>query len=94
MIPNVCPAGMADNDNHLSNYTEKPSATPQHIVSGVYWNDEQSNYVNNSASLPPKRLPDNFAEEYDRPRSKQEVITPITSRDITTGVNNDFIAVE
>ena len=80
MSPNVfCPAGTADYNNNLSKYTEKPSATPQHIVSGVYWNDEQSNYVNDSASPPPKRLPDNFTGEYDRPRSKQEVVTPITS---------------
>ena len=94
ITPNVfCPAGTADYSNNLSKYTEKPSAIPQHIVSGVYWSDEQSNYVNNSASPSPKRLLDNFTGEYDRPRSKQEVVTPITSRDIATGVNN-FIAVE
>ena len=97
MTPNVvCPAGTTDYCNNSSNYPANPSVTPQHkhIVSGVYCSDEQSNYVNNSASPPPKSVPDNFTEEYERPRSKQEVVTPITPRDIATGGNNDFIAVE
>ncbi|KAI0225623.1 hypothetical protein LSAT2_023629 [Lamellibrachia satsuma] len=86
--------GTADycNNSSPANLSETPQH--KHIVSGVYWSDKQSNYVNNSASPPPKRLPDNFTGEYDRPRSKQEVVTPITSRDIATGGNNDFITVE
>ena len=92
----LSPAGMTASEDYKPSSPEhvisgqQPPMSPPPAVNGVYWSDERGDYMNGAASPAPKPLPNYPTEEYDRPQSKQEVITPITPRTISAG----FVAVE